>query len=99
MPDGRKVKPDFNRVPQPLEKFSLDSLFMVGTINRADGELFALVKDNKGGIHRVQEGNYVGRNHGKITGITETKIDVMELISDGRESWVERPRSVILLDD
>ncbi|WP_197469711.1 pilus assembly protein PilP, partial [Alcanivorax sp. HI0033] len=34
IPDGRKVEPDMGRPKEYLERFSLDSLSMVGTISR-----------------------------------------------------------------
>lgn len=99
IPEGRKVTPDFNRTPEPLEDFSVEALNMVGTIQRPDDSLFALILDNKSGIHRVTVGNYMGRNHGKISAIGETKLDLIELIPDGQGGWVERPRTILLREE
>ena len=90
------VKPDFNRPPEPLEEYGIDSLDMVGTLRRPEGALFALVQDPDGGLHRVKEGNYIGRNHGKIVTVDKTKISVVEIVSDGQEGWIERPRTIVL---
>lgn len=90
------VKPDFNRTKEPLEEFGIDSLQMVGTLTRPGGDLFALVKDPDGGLHRVREGNHMGRNHGKILTVEPVKIDVIEIVSDGQEGWIERPRTIVL---
>lgn len=90
------VKPDFNRPKEPLEEFGIDSLQMVGTLTRPEGALFALVKDPDGGLHRVKAGNYMGRNHGKIISVEPVKIDVIEIVSDGQEGWIERPRTIVL---
>ncbi len=98
-PVGKEVMPDFNRPPEPLEMFSLDALIMVGTINHADDELHALIKDNKGTIRTVTEGSYMGRNHGKVLKIGEAQIELIEIISDGRTGWIERPRSLVLDDE
>jgi len=49
-----------------------------------------------GGVHRVKVGDYLGRNHGKILAIDESKIDVMEIVPDGEGGWLERPRSLSL---
>ena len=90
------VKPDENRAKEFLEQFTFDSLAMVGTLER-DGEDWALVRDPDGGIHRVQIGNYLGRNHGKIVELTENYLAVVEIVSDGTsEGWVERPRTIEL---
>lgn len=99
VPQGKKVTPDFNRTPELLEEFSIEALSMVGTISKPNDTLFALIRDNRAGIHRVSEGNYIGRNHGKVVGISVTKIDIVELIPDGQDGWVERPRSMVLRDD
>lgn len=90
------VKPDFNRAKESLEEFGIDSLQMVGTLARPEGALYALVKDPEGGLHRVKTGNFMGRNHGKILAIEPIKIDVIEIVSDGQEGWIERPRTIVL---
>ncbi|MFO6379570.1 type 4a pilus biogenesis lipoprotein PilP, partial [Pseudomonas aeruginosa] len=56
---------------------------------------FALVK-GAGGVHRVRVGDYLGRNDGKVVGISEGKIDVIEIVPDGEGNWLERPRSLTL---
>jgi len=90
------VQPDDTRAKEFLEQFTFDSLRMVGTLERG-GEDWALVQDPEGGIHRVQIGNYLGRNHGKIVELTGTYLGVVEIVSDGTsEGWVERPRTIEL---
>ena len=59
------LRPDNNRPKEYLERFTLDSLLMVGSLERA-GEDWTLIKDPDGGIHRVQVGNFLGRDHGRI---------------------------------
>lgn len=86
------VKPDLNRTKEYLESFSFDSLSMVGTLKQR-GTNWVLVKDGEGRIHRVQVGNYLGKNHGKIIALDDTKIEVMEIVSDGLDGWVEKPRT------
>jgi type IV pilus assembly protein PilP len=41
-------------------------------------------------------GDYLGRNHGKVVGIDESKVDVIEIVPDGEGGWLERPRSLAL---
>jgi len=93
------VKPDPYRRKEVLEEYSLESLNMVGTIQRDGAGLYALVKDHKLVIHRVLPGNYMGRNHGKIERISHNKIELTELISDGQGGWVERRRSISIKDE
>jgi type IV pilus assembly protein PilP len=92
------VKPDFSRVKEYLETFRIESIGMVGTIfgYSEDETLWALIKDGQGEVHRVKSGNYLGRNFGKIIDITETQIDLIEIVPSGKDNWVERPRIIIL---
>ncbi|SFO73841.1 type IV pilus assembly protein PilP [Ectopseudomonas composti] len=91
---SQEIKPDEARVKQFLEGFNIETFEMVGTL-RNDSELFALVS-GAGGVHRVKVGDYLGRNHGKILVIDESKVDVMEIVPDGEGGWLERPRSLSL---
>jgi type IV pilus assembly protein PilP len=90
------VKPDENRAKEFLEQFTLDSLSMVGSLERGQGS-WTLIKDPEGGIHRVTVGNFLGRHHGKIVEMTNNYVAVVEIVSDGTEDgWVERPRTIKL---
>ena len=88
------VTPDENRLKEYLESFSVESLIMVGTIER-EGEFFALISDPNDSVHYVKEGNYMGKNYGRIIRTTPTNVQIMEIISAGG-GWVERPRSLKL---
>lgn len=76
------LMPDLNRRREELENYSLDTLRMVGTLEQ-DAQTWGLVKTNDGTIHRVAEGNYMGRNHGRIVVIGEEKIKLLELVKVG----------------
>lgn len=89
------VKPDTNRAKEFLEQFPLDSLGMVGSLQLGD-VLWALVKDGNGGVQRVKTGNYVGRNHGRIVEATDTYLSVIEIVPNGVDGWVERPKTIKL---
>ena len=90
------IKPNPDRPKEFLEQFTLDSLLMVGTLER-DKSKWTLIKDPDGGVHRVKPGNYLGRHHGKVVEMTETYLSVVEIVSDGTtDGWVERPRSIKL---
>ena len=92
------VEPDQDRPKELLEQFALDALNMVGTLRRSVGDntLFALIKDNTGGIHRVRRGSHMGENYGRIVGIDEGRIELIEIVPNGRGGWIERPRSLTL---
>lgn len=87
--------PDVQRRKEPLEFFPLDALLMVGTLEQK-GEVWGLVKDPEGTIHRVQPGNHMGQNFGEIISIGEDSIDLMEIIPDGLGAWIERKASLTL---
>jgi len=88
---------DENRVREYLERFPLDSLTMVGTLNQ-EGVNYALLQDSDGLLHRVVPGNYLGQNYGRITDITESEITVVEIISDGIGGYLERDAAISLAD-
>jgi len=84
------LRPDNNRPKEYLERFTL------GSLERA-GEDWTLIKDPDGGIHRVQVGNFLGRDHGRIVEMGDTFVAVIEIVPDGTEGgWVERPRTIEL---
>jgi type IV pilus assembly protein PilP len=94
---GPQVTPDFNRVKQFLEQFTIGQLAMVGTLAQG-GTTFALIQDSEGGVHRVQPGDFMGTDHGKVEDVSETEIALIEIVPDGTGGWVERSRTVALAD-
>lgn len=90
---GNGTRPDPERSREFLEGFPLDSLRMVGTLRQGDTS-FGLVQDAEGLIHRVVPGNYLGQNDGRIVEITESKIGLIEIISDGIGGYLEREAAV-----
>lgn len=92
---GSDVKPDLNREKEYLERYDLGQLSMVGTLKKGD-TLWALVADPTGFVTRVSDGNYVGKNHGRITTTSQTQVELLEIVSDGLEGWIERPRILAL---
>lgn len=89
------INPDTGRAREELEKYSLDSLHMVGTMLN-DGVTWGIVRAPNNSIVRVRKGNYMGQNYGKIVAITETKIELREIVPDGRGGWIEQPNTVKL---
>jgi len=87
--------PDESRPKEFLEGIPFSSLAMVGTLEQ-DEDIWALINDGAGSVHRVKPGNYLGRNHGRIVGLTPTRLDVVEIVPDGRGGWLERPRTLVL---
>ena len=93
--DNKVKAPDENRKKEYLENYNFAAISMVGALSK-DGHIWSLVNDGSGGIHRVTAGNYMGKNHGRITLVTNSKVDVIEVVPDGKGEWVERPRTLAL---
>ncbi|MCF9033526.1 pilus assembly protein PilP [Acinetobacter nectaris] len=94
---GKRVYPNFSRAPQPLEAYPLEVLLMKGTIRGVDGHDVALIQAPDTQIYRIQIGNYMGLNQGRVVKIYPTRIDLLEVVSDGNGGYVERPRALVLL--
>lgn len=88
------IEPELNRRKQPLEAYPLDTMSMVGSLNR-EGQLVALVKvDNL--LYQVRSGNYLGQNYGRVTRISETEVILREIVQDSAGEWTERPAALQL---
>jgi len=48
--------------------------------------------------YRVRPGVYMGQAEGRVTTVTNDRIDLVELVPDGAGGWLERP-ATIALDD
>jgi len=94
---GSGPRPDRQRRKQTLEQFPLDSLDMVGTLGGGAG-IVALVMAPDKVTYRVRPGNYLGQSDGRVTGVFEDRIELVELVPDGAGGWLERPASVALED-
>jgi type IV pilus assembly protein PilP len=94
---GGGIRPDSDRSREFLEGFPLDTLRMVGTLNIA-ATTYGLVQTSDGLIHRVVPGNYMGQNDGRITDISESEIELVEIISDGIGGYIERDAAISLSD-
>ena len=89
------LRPDMNRKREPLEQYPLDTLEFVGHLEKS-GIRWGLVSAPDKSVYRVQIGNYVGKNYGKIVSITERSIKLVEIIPSGTGSWVDREASLAL---
>lgn len=95
--ETKAVAPDLTRPREYLEGFNIEALKMVGTITRPGGPLEALILDTDGGVHRVRVGNYLGKNFGRVAAVEDGRLSVLEIVPDGHDGWVERPRTIRLV--
>ena len=68
---------------------------MVGTLSDQRAS-FGLVQDAQGLVHRVTVGNHLGQNFGRITKITDSEIQLVEIVPDGLGGYLERPAAIAL---
>ena len=69
-----------------FEAFPLDALDMVGSLGTGGG-LVALVMAPDKVTYRVRPGAYLGQSDGRITGVQEDRIELVELVPDGAGGW------------
>jgi type IV pilus assembly protein PilP len=48
--------------------------------------------------YRVRPAVYMGQSDGRVTGVFEDRIELIELVPDGAGGWLERPASLALED-
>ncbi len=82
------IAPEMARRKEPLEAYPLDSMKMVGSLNK-EGLPTALISVDKL-LYQVRVGNHLGQNYGRITAITETSIELREIVQDASGDWIER---------
>ena len=88
------IAPEMTRRKESLEAYPLDTIAMVGSLNKS-GLPTALVKvDNL--IYQIKVGSYLGQNYGKVILITENSIQLREIVQDATGDWIERPASLDL---
>ena len=92
------LKPDRDRVREPLEDFPLDTLRLKGTVTK-EGIKWGLIFAPDNTIHRVVEGNYMGQNHGRIISLSDEIIELTEIVPDGLGNYIERSSAVALIDE
>jgi type IV pilus assembly protein PilP len=85
---GNGIKPDLDRRKEALESYPLDTIVMVGTLEKP-GLSYALLQIDKS-VFQAKVGNHIGQNFGKITKITDSEVQLREIVRDTTGEWVER---------
>jgi type IV pilus assembly protein PilP len=93
---GSKLAPDFNRRREPLEAYPLESLNMVGTLERGR-TTYALVRTPDKDLYQVRQGSYLGQNFGVVINVSDAEIRLRELVQDGAGDWTERSSTLQLI--
>lgn len=92
--ESNGVQPNEHRRKEVLETFKLAELKFVGVLER--GTRSAMIRDVEGIIHLVQVGNYMGENNGKIIAISDTEIQLKEIIAGTEFAFQERENVLVL---
>ncbi|UVW29126.1 pilus assembly protein PilP [Massilia sp. H6] len=93
---GNPMQPNLNRPREPLESYPLDMMRMVGTLQKG-GASYALVQIDAL-LHQVRVGQRIGQNHGLITRVSDSAIDIREVVQDATGDWVERKATIELAE-
>ncbi len=83
-----------SRPKAPLERYSLDSMTMVGSLEQ-QGRATALLRIEQQ-IYQVRVGDYLGQNYGRVIQIQEHHIKLREVVQDPAGDWVERTATLDL---
>ncbi len=87
------IRPDPDRRREDLERYSLDSMEMVGTLSRPDKQ-WGLIKMTAGPISgnvvKVQIGEYLGIHQGRIVSMSDQQIEISTLVPDSKGCWEQR---------
>ena len=85
---------ELSRRKEPQEPNPLDSMSMDGSDHK-QAQPFALLRvDNL--LYQVKLGEHIGQNYGRIMKITETQIELREIVQDAAGEWIERTSTLQL---
>jgi type IV pilus assembly protein PilP len=87
-PQTSAFQPDMNRPREVLENYPLDTMRMVGMMEKG-GVSFALVQIDRS-VYRVRSGQRLGQNFGQITRVNPAAVVIREMVQDAGGDWVER---------
>ena len=91
--EGGGRKPDFDRPKEQLEAYPLDAIKFIGLVSKGKGQVRHALIQAEGLMFQTGKGNYLGQNFGRITGISDSEITLVEIVQDptGQTTdWVER---------
>ena len=88
---------ELKRRKEPLEAYPLDTMSMVGSINKLKASPYALLRvDNL--LYQVKVGDYIGQNYGRILRVGETELVLREVVQDAAGEWIERNSTLQLVE-
>lgn len=86
--------------PGPFEKYDLNGINMIGVMSLANGETAALIDVGNNKIMMLRKGDYIGRDFGLVTDISEKMISIEEKFGsanrDDPDAWIVLPNKIDL---
>jgi len=86
--------------PGPLERYEVSGVTMIGVMSLMDGETAALIDVGQNKIMMLKKGDYIGRDFGKVTEITEKSVLIEEKFGstsrDDPDAWIVLPNKIDL---
>ena len=81
-------QPDLQRPREQLETYPLDTMQMVGTMEKG-GVRFALLQVDRS-LYQVRTGQRIGQNFGVVTHVGDDAVDIREVVQDAAGEWTGR---------
>ena len=81
-------QPDLQRPRELLESYPLDTMRMVGMMQKG-GVSYALLQIDRA-VYQVKAGQRIGQNFGLVTRVDEDAVSIREVVQDAAGDWVER---------
>ncbi len=94
---GGAFQPDFEAREvrnSLLEKYPIESLKMIGYMNVNRRPMAVIQVEDK--VKQVKVGDYIGLDFGMVTQVSDTEVQLRELIQDSAGDWTERKSSLYL---
>ena len=93
VPHGKAGPEAARSGPNPLEQYALNEFRLVGLLKYERGNV-GLLLDPSGAVHRVERGDYLGPDQGRVQRITDLGVELIEWKTDETSA---RARQEILL--
>lgn len=81
-------QPDLQRPREQLETYPLDTMQMVGTMEKG-GMRYALLQVDRS-LYQVRTGQRIGQNFGVVTHVGDDAVDIREVVQDAAGEWTGR---------
>jgi len=81
-------QPDLQRPREQLETYPLDTMQMVGTMEKG-GMRYALLQVDRS-LYQVRAGQRIGQNFGVVTHVGDDVVEIREVVQDAAGEWTGR---------